>query len=78
MFKGLHKNTQEVYAIKIIQLANISKFDRPNISKEIEIHSQLNHPNIVKLFDFLNDAQNVYLILEFHEGGNLFNFLNDR
>lgn len=51
-----------------------------NLKREIKIQRKLNHPNIIKLdsyfedkvlFDFIN-KNNVYLILEYAEGGSLF------
>lgn len=35
----------------------------------------LNHPNIVKLYTFFADANNIYLVLELCASGQLYNFL---
>lgn len=39
---------------------------------EIDILKQLDHPNIVKIYEFYQDKSNFYLITEFIEGGELF------
>lgn len=39
---------------------------------EIKILSLLNHPNILKLYGVFSDSENVYLVTEFIEGGELF------
>lgn len=39
---------------------------------EIDILKQLDHPNIVKIYEFYQDKLNFYLITEFIEGGELF------
>jgi len=40
--------------------------------KEYEILTKLNHPNIVRLLEFYQDADYFYLVTEFCEGGELF------
>ena len=36
-----------------------------NLKREIRIQRNLNHPNVIKLFNYFEDKDNVYLILEF-------------
>ncbi len=36
---------------------------------------ELNHPNIVKLYDVLEDEENLYLVLELAEKGQLYSKL---
>ena len=35
----------------------------------------LDHPNIVKLYGFFDDATNFYIIMEYMDGGNLFGLI---
>jgi aurora kinase len=42
------------------------------IRREIEIQSHLDHPNILKMFGFFFDEKNVYLILEYAAGGEIY------
>lgn len=35
----------------------------------------IDHPNIYKVFDFIEDDKNFYIISEFLEGGEFFAFL---
>jgi serine/threonine protein kinase len=35
----------------------------------------LNHPNIVKLFNHFEDEENIYLVMEFATGGQLYQVL---
>lgn len=39
---------------------------------EIKIQMFLDHPNIVKLYGFFDDALHFYIIMEYMEGGSLF------
>jgi ser/thr/tyr protein kinase RAD53 len=36
------------------------------------------HPNVVRLVDFFEDADNFYLVLELMSGGDLFDYLKAR
>ena len=38
----------------------------------------LNHPNIVKLYGFFCDTENIYLIMESCLDGQLFKLMKDR
>ena len=44
--------------------------------RQIRLHSALDHPNIVKFYGFFEDAENIYLILEYISGGTLFDYLD--
>lgn len=43
---------------------------------EIKIQSFLDHPNLIKLYDFFCDEQNVYLFLELAADGQLFHLMD--
>ena len=45
------------------------------MNNEIKILKQLDHPNIVKLYEIYNDSKNIYLITEYLEGGELFDLI---
>lgn len=53
---------------------------RKNSSKEVSILQSLDHPNIVKLIDVIEDQDNdyLYLILEYCDGGDLFSFVTQQ
>ncbi|KAI8884457.1 Pkinase-domain-containing protein [Backusella circina FSU 941] len=46
--------------------------ERANILKEVQIMSNIKHPNIVQLTHFHESEENYFLILELCEGGELF------
>jgi len=60
------------YACKHIDLKALHPFDFENIVQEIKLHQDLDHPHIVKLIDYFIDDDNLCIILEYCEGGNLF------
>lgn len=67
-----HKTSGEMRAMKIIRKDDVSKEFMQSLQNEIEILKQLDHPNIVRLYEFYQDNLNIYLITEFIEGGELF------
>jgi calcium-dependent protein kinase len=57
-------------AIKVIPK---KKIKRPELlTREISIMKQIDHPNIVKLYETFEDKQYIYLPMEICEGGELF------
>ena len=74
-----HAETNFFYAVKIIDKKRI---DSPALKKkfesEVRILQQLNHPNIVELYDLLSDNEKIYVVMEFCGGGELFEYILDR
>ena len=44
---------------------------------EINIMKELDHPNVIKLFETFEDSTNIYLIMELCEGGELFDKISE-
>lgn len=71
VYKGYHYNSKTEVAIKAIYLDNKKipnrKLFAKRISNEIKIMLQLQHPNIITLYDysFSDDFETVYLIMEY-------------
>ena len=42
------------------------------------MHKSLTHPNIAKLYDHLEDRNNIYLVLEYVEKGSLYELLKKK
>ncbi|CAG2167903.1 unnamed protein product, partial [Oppiella nova] len=47
-----------------------------NIKTEIELLSRINHQNIIRLLATAQDPDNIWLITEYADGGNLYDFLH--
>ncbi|EGR27342.1 protein kinase domain protein, partial [Ichthyophthirius multifiliis] len=63
-------------AIKCVKKKYIFKLcSIENLKREIKLQKKMIHQNICKLFSFFEDKQNVYLVLEYCEKGNLFQIL---
>ncbi|CAB3402676.1 unnamed protein product [Caenorhabditis bovis] len=57
--------TREVLAGKVVpkQLL-VKQYQRDKMAQEVQIHRNLSHPNVVKLYHFFEDRLNVYITLE--------------
>ncbi|EAK88852.1 calcium/calmodulin dependent protein kinase with a kinas domain and 4 calmodulin-like EF hands [Cryptosporidium parvum Iowa II] len=67
---GTNRLTGCIRAIKTIPLTRVEALD--NFMKEINILKNLDHPNIVKLYETYQDKENIYLVMELCSGGELF------
>eukprot|EP00929_Paragymnodinium_shiwhaense_P001086 TRINITY_DN1012_c0_g3_i1.p1 TRINITY_DN1012_c0_g3~~TRINITY_DN1012_c0_g3_i1.p1 ORF type:complete len:494 (-),score=99.74 TRINITY_DN1012_c0_g3_i1:95-1576(-) len=68
--KGKDKVTGAVRAIKAIDKSRISNPAR--FDQEVAIQQQMDHINIVKLYEVFKDAKKWYLVMEICTGGELF------
>ena len=70
--------SQEKYAVKIMEkdfiLKNLETLEI--INKEIEIQSRINHPNIIRLYNIYENSNTIYMIMEYLNNGNLFDFIH--
>ncbi|KAK7684632.1 hypothetical protein QCA50_012213 [Cerrena zonata] len=73
VYKAVNVVKNETVAIKIIDKGNLSTKQLMNIKNEINIMSKLNHINLLKLLDSFNNESYCYLILEYCDGGEIFN-----
>ena len=48
-----------------------------NIIKEINLLKHLDHPNIVKYYDYFEEEDYIYLMMEYLEGGTLREYINN-
>ena len=73
---GIHIPTGEKVSIKILEKDKIQdKEDSKRISREIKILKLLNHPNIIKIYQIIEDSKNYYIIMEYAKGGELFDYI---
>ena len=72
VYKIIHKKTGNIRAMKIIPKNNLKPgFTDKDIIHEITIMKNLDHPHIIKLYEFYIDEHNYYLINEFCTEGDL-------
>lgn len=78
VYKAHEKNTGIVRAVKKVMNENIQNYD--GFINEVDALKTLDHPNIIKLYEVYEAVDCVYLVLEYCEGGDLFDYIanNDR
>ncbi len=67
----------QIRAMKVVKKDSINfQDDKKQFLKEIEMLMNLDHPNIIKIFEYYVDDLNYYVIMEFAEGGELYEQIN--
>ena len=75
---GIHIPTGEKVAIKILEKEKIvDQSDIERVSREIQILKLIRHPNIIQLYEIIEDNTHLYLIMEYAVGGELFEYIVD-
>jgi serine/threonine protein kinase len=71
VYCGLDTQTQQAVAIKQLKTEISSPDGIERFKREGEALRQLNHPNIVKMIDTVEQDGEQYLVLEYVQGGDL-------
>ena len=63
-------------AVKVLEKSKIKdKKDVERISREIKILKKLHHPNVVQIYEIIETEKDLYLVMEFANGGELFELI---
>ncbi|CAH2354599.1 putative calcium/calmodulin-dependent protein kinase type II [[Candida] railenensis] len=73
VYRGVDRTTGKTVAIKVINKTDLNQKQLNNIKNEIAIMKRSNHKNVLKLIDAHNTEENCFLILEYCDGGEIFN-----
>ena len=72
------KNDKHV-AIKVIEMSTLEdKYLMESLNNEVSLMKNLKHTNVVQLLDLLFTKNNVYIIQEFCNGGDLRNYMSKK
>jgi serine/threonine protein kinase len=73
VYKATHQDTDETFAIKAVDKKKVNS--NPKLRKlfdtEMSIMSKISHPNILHLYEYLETANNYYLVINYCNGGDL-------
>ena len=78
VYKGIHKASERIVAIKTLEKENLNSNEFNMIQNEIDILKICQHPNIVKLYDVIEDTEKIHIIMELIEGPDLFSYLEKK
>lgn len=73
VWRARHRVSQEIYAVKVMDVIKVDS--NPILKKllksEVSIMHDINHPNILHLFEFLKSKENYYLVIQFCNQGDM-------
>ena len=74
---GTHIPTGEKVAIKIMDKEQIlsDELNKERVLSEISILKIVRHNNIIKLYEVMETPQKIYLVMEYCDGGELFDYI---
>src|SRR5271165_1733530 len=59
-------------AVKVIPLRGAdNEYQIKRIEREVSILGQLDHPNVIKIYDFGRTGDDAYIVMEYVDGGDL-------
>ncbi|CAG9310252.1 unnamed protein product [Blepharisma stoltei] len=68
-----HRDTGAKRAVKIFRKDMMTnESSKANLDREIAILKSLDHPNIVRVYEFFEDSKRLYIVMEYCSGGELF------
>ena len=74
-----HRRLGKKLAVKKIDKQSLAnKKIRATLLREVEIHKQLRHDNIIRLYTSTEDEKYIYLVLEYAAKGNLFYLIRSK
>ena len=71
--------TWEKVAIKVLEkekILDVSDVER--VAREIHILKVVRHPHVVQLYEIIETTKELYLIMEYARGGELFEYIVNR
>jgi len=76
VLKVRHKTSTNVRAVKVLNKAQVKKYEDPSkLLAEIDILKKIDHPNIMKIYEYYQDSKNFYIIMELISGKELFDYI---
>ncbi len=75
---GKSKQNLRMVAIKTLKKKEMSHSDLDLVKNEIEIMKVCQHPNLIRLYDIFENEDEIHIVMEYCEGGDLFGFLEKR
>jgi len=76
--KCVHKSTGREAAVKVLRKENFKKKELEMIVNEISIIKELDHPNILRIYEAYESKEWLYIVTELITGGELFDEISKR
>mmetsp|Transcript_9707 Transcript_9707/g.18514 ORF Transcript_9707/g.18514 Transcript_9707/m.18514 type:complete len:514 (+) Transcript_9707:61-1602(+) len=76
---AVHELTGQKVAVKILNRKKLKKMDMgAKVRTEIEIVRMFMHPHIIRLYEVIDTATDIFTVMEFVPGGELFDYIVSR
>jgi serine/threonine protein kinase len=73
---GIYLPTKDKMAVKILEKSKMKDNDDfERVIREMQIIQQFNNENVIKVYEILEDKEKYYIIMEYCEEGELFNYI---
>ncbi|XP_066249817.1 SNF-related serine/threonine-protein kinase-like isoform X1 [Euwallacea similis] len=70
-----HVFTGEKVAVKVIDKSKLDEVSKAHLFQEVRCMKLVQHPNVVRLYEVIDTATKLYLILEWGDGGDLYEYI---
>ena len=77
VFSVINIQTGATVAMKKIEKVKENEIDDLEIKNEIDILKKLDHPNIVKIYEFYNTLTDFYIVTEYCKKGELYGYIKN-
>ncbi|GFQ76787.1 hypothetical protein TNCT_656011 [Trichonephila clavata] len=64
--------SEKQYVVKKVPLLNLSETEKEEAMKEVEVLSQMKHPNIITYHKSFEENGNLYIVTDYCDGGDLY------
>ena len=75
---AIHKKTGKKVAIKTVHKKDMKQIEIYQQRREIDVLKMSQHPNIVALIDLFENSDYYYIVLEYMQGKDLFDYIQYR
>ncbi|XP_033631627.1 serine/threonine-protein kinase Nek1-like isoform X2 [Asterias rubens] len=72
------KTDGKEYVIKEINISKMKRKEKEESKKEVAVLRKMKHPNIVSYQDSFEELGNLYIVMDFCDGGDLYKAINGR
>ena len=70
--KGIRKSDGQVFAIKIIDKEHLNDDELNCLKNELRILGLVNHPNIVRVYEYYETYECIFIVMEVMVGGEVY------
>ena len=78
VYQSQHRKSKLLRCVKKIDKLNFTKSQNESIKNEIKILTEVNHPNLLKIIEYYEKDDSLYIVTEYLEGGELFDYITKR